>query len=70
MWTRLTKQGVPDLGNNTAKRKEESEFSPLNQCEHKNLRPCCSIQGCGHIECPDCGLFIDSSAELQGKWVW
>ena len=65
---KLTRQGVCDLGNSSKKRVEE--FSPLNQCEHKNLLPCCEIKGCGHITCPDCDLFIDSSAELQGRWVW
>ena len=62
----LTKQGVRDLGGNFPKKRRE----PPEQCEHKRLRSCCSNKFCGHIECPDCGMQIDSHAHLQGRWIW
>ena len=52
----LTKQGVRNLG-----------FSPkskvtylLEQCEHPNIGPCCDNKQCGHLSCPDCGLYLDT----------
>lgn len=34
------------------------------------LRACPDGRSCGHIICPDCDLFIDSGAELNGRWIW
>jgi hypothetical protein len=64
---KLTKQGVRDLGFSKAKPRYLPE-----QCDHKRLKWCCYINSkpCGHIDCPDCGLYLDLGFELRGKWIW
>lgn len=64
---RLTRQGVRDLGYSPRRRR----YVPV-QCDHRRLRSCCYTngRGCGHILCPDCDLYIDVGAELNGKWRW
>jgi hypothetical protein len=32
-------------------------------CIHKRMRYCCHPKKCGHLVCPDCGLFWDEAAD-------
>lgn len=68
--SQLTAQGVKDLGTTSPRPRLTREM--VNQCSHRRLRSCCRVNGrsCGHIECPDCDLFIDVGAELNGRWMW
>lgn len=64
---KLTKQGVRDLNSlPTPKRENVSALLQTMYCEHKRMQPCCpdprnpkKSLGCGHLNCPDCGLFWD-----------
>lgn len=31
-------------------------------CAHRRMRYCCHPRNCGHLECPDCGLYWDEGA--------
>lgn len=64
MKTKLTRQGVRDLGFSAKPRRHLPR-----QCQHLRLRWCCR-KPCGHVTCPDCDLYIDVGFELQGRWMW
>ena len=59
MKSKLTKQGVRDLGNDTKPRKRQNQYDQryvrlMNNfnCDHRRMR----IYDNGHTICPDCGL--------------
>ena len=60
---KLTRQGVRDL-NNLGPKKPKPDPIP-NNCPHRRMREHCLVKGkgCGHWECPDCGLSWDDASE-------
>lgn len=63
--SKLTKQGVRDLGNTRIKKN-----LILEPCHHEFEFCCRDKKCCSHINCKKCGLGFDLGSELNGKWIW
>lgn len=57
---KYTKQGLRDLNDLPSPKREKAHIP--KECDHRDMCEC--HVGCGHYNCPNCGLSFDHFAEM------